>query len=163
ISAPLGVLASIAPISALLGYLTPRLIDDHADGDPRAAGLAYAVNVVGCVVGPLVASYLLLSFAGVKWSLILLALLSGAFVVRVTPRPPRTAWYAAVTIGAGVLLLAVTYTTTYEDPRRYHNGIVRRDHVATVVSFGRDMDKQLFVNGIGLTILTPMTKLMAHL
>jgi spermidine synthase len=157
------VLASIVPVSALLGYLTPRLIDDHAHGEPRAAGLAYALNVTGCIAGPLVAGYLLLPFVGVKWSLIVLSLAFAAFFVLPAPRIPRRVAYATGTIGLGLLLLAVTYTSTYEDPRLYDHAVVRRDHIATVVSEGEGMDKQLLVNGIGLTSLTTVTKFMAHL
>ena len=40
---------------------------------------------------------------------------------------------------------------------------VRRDHTATVVSFGKGMKKQMLVNGKGITALTPITKVMGHL
>ncbi len=157
------VLSSVVPISALLGYLTPRLIDDHAKGEPDAAGLAYAVNVVGCIAGPLVAGYLLLPFLGVKWSLILLALPYAAFFAYAMPPMPRSAAYATGTIGVAVLLVGVAYTSTYEDPALYRAAVVRRDHTATVVSHGEGMDKRLLVNGVGITYLTTITKFMAHL
>ena len=49
----------------------------------------------------------------------------------------------------------------FEDqlPRRE----VLRDHTATVTAAGEGMSKQLLVNGVGLTYLTPLTKMMAHL
>ena len=40
---------------------------------------------------------------------------------------------------------------------------IRRDYAASVISAGKDLDKHLFVNGIGVTCLTPETKFMAHL
>jgi len=40
---------------------------------------------------------------------------------------------------------------------------MRRDYTATVVATGKGMDKHLLVNGIGMTQLTPITKMMAHL
>ncbi len=52
-SAPLLLLASIVPFCALLGYLTPGLIDEFAGGNPAQAGRAYAINVLGCILGPL--------------------------------------------------------------------------------------------------------------
>jgi spermidine synthase len=157
------VLLSIMPLSALLGYLTPRLVDDHSQGEPRAAGLAYAVNVLGCIVGPLVAGYALLPWLGVKWSLILLALAFGAFfAARMRYMPVRPAAMTAAA-GAALLLLGAGYTTTYEDPGLYERGEVRRDYAATVVSAGTGMQRQLLVNGIGITVLTPITKFMAHL
>ena len=54
------VLASICPFCAVLGYLTPSLIDAYATGSPAVAGRAYALNVLGCILGPLFASYVLL-------------------------------------------------------------------------------------------------------
>jgi predicted membrane-bound spermidine synthase len=46
----------------------------------------------------------------------------------------------------------------FESPRE-----IRRDHVATVTAFGEGMNKRLLVNGTGMTSLTPITKVMAHL
>ncbi len=40
---------------------------------------------------------------------------------------------------------------------------VLRDDTATVIATGSGMDKRLLVNGIGITKLTPTTKIMAHL
>jgi len=157
------VFASIVPVSALLGYLTPRLIDEYAHGEPRAAGVAYALNVTGCIGGPLVAGYLLLPLVGVKWSVIVLALSYAAFFALGSPGLSRRVAYTTGAIGLAVLLLVVTYTSTYEDPRLYDHAEVRRDYAATVVSEGEGMAKQLLVNGVGLTGLTTITKLMAHL
>src|SRR5450631_2646591 len=56
------LLGSICPFCALLGYLTPGLVDEYAAGQPRRAGQAYAINVLGCILGPLVGCYLLLPF-----------------------------------------------------------------------------------------------------
>jgi len=46
----------------------------------------------------------------------------------------------------------------YQDPHE-----IRRDQVATVAADGSGMDKRLLVNGYGVTTLTPITKVMAHL
>ena len=40
---------------------------------------------------------------------------------------------------------------------------VLRDNTATVIATGDGMTKRLLVNGIGITFLTPITKMMAHL
>jgi len=157
------VLLSVMPLSALLGYLTPRLVDDHAQGEPRAAGLAYAVNVLGCIAGPLMAGYVLLPWLGVKWSLLVLALAFGVFFAsRIRHMAVRP---AALTAAAGValLLICIGFSATYEDPALYEHGEVRRDYTATVVSAGEGMQRRLLVNGVGITVLTPITKFMAHL
>ena len=38
-----------------------------------------------------------------------------------------------------------------------------RDSTATVIATGTGMRKLLMVNGAGMTVLTPVTKMMAHL
>ena len=48
-----GVFLGILPFCGLLGYLTPKLIDAYSEGNPDAAGFSYALNVLGCVLGPL--------------------------------------------------------------------------------------------------------------
>ncbi len=71
---PLVALLSLAPFCGALGYLTPCLIDRFSQGDAQAAGKGYAFNILGCILGPLLASYLLLPFLGARWTLIILAL-----------------------------------------------------------------------------------------
>src|SRR5258708_37523976 len=67
------VLASIGPFCALLGYLTPRLIDQWAGGNPRQGGRAYGINILGCILGPLVASYFLLPWLREGHALLILS------------------------------------------------------------------------------------------
>jgi spermidine synthase len=45
----------------------------------------------------------------------------------------------------------------------FPGAVVRRDHTATVVAAGTGMKKSLLINGVGITNLTPITKMMAHL
>jgi spermidine synthase len=72
--APLRLMVGIAPFTALLGYLTPMLVDRWAGGDPGKAGNAYAVNVLGCILGPLLAGFLLLPWISERWALLTLSL-----------------------------------------------------------------------------------------
>lgn len=69
-----GIFVSIFSFSCILGYLTPKQIDEKAKGSSAAVGTLYAVNIAGCIAGPLVASYILLPLAGAKFSIILLCL-----------------------------------------------------------------------------------------
>jgi spermidine synthase len=63
-----------------------------------------------------------------------------------------------------LLLCGALVSRSYEDlagagePRAVH-----RDPVATAIAYGSGMDRHLLVNGIGITVLTPITKVMAHL
>jgi len=49
------VFIGLAPFCALLGFLTPALIDREAGDDPARAGEAYGINLLGCAIGSLVA------------------------------------------------------------------------------------------------------------
>src|SRR5207248_1465225 len=67
------LLFSICPFCVVLGSLTPRLVDEFAGGSPAHAGKAYATNVLGCILGPLVACYLLMPTLPERYSLIITA------------------------------------------------------------------------------------------
>jgi spermidine synthase len=161
-----GVLGSIAPLCACLGYLTPQLIDRFSLGRPREAGRAYAINVLGCILGPLAASYLFLPQCGAKDSMLLLAVPFGFFFLKDFSRSDSRKPLTLISAGLALFLAALSlfWTIGFEDGWAIgHYRVLRRDYAATVVCFGEGMRKQLFVNGIGLTILTQDTKMMAHL
>jgi spermidine synthase len=158
------VLASIVPFCMLLGYLLPRLIDGYAGGVPRAAGRAYAINIIGCILGPLVAAYLLLPLLGVKFSLILLGLPFVVFagIEGLSIDAHRHLRPSSAMAAAALIIIAGLFCRTYEDGTFFGPSEVRRDHVATTTAYGFDLKKGLLVNGIGMTTLTPITKFMAH-
>jgi predicted membrane-bound spermidine synthase len=170
----LRVALGIAPFCASIGFLSPMLVDHWSSGDPDRAGRAYAVNVLGCIVGPLLAGFWLLPLRGEHWALSALALPLfglGALVAkgrqadqagsRAAPRRSRL----DAKLGYGLLalpaLLIVTTTRDYE--ARFPERVSRRDYAATVVATGKGLSKQLLVNGVGMTNLSPCTKFMAHL
>lgn len=171
-------LASIFPFCATLGYLTPKIIDEYSAGCPDKAGKAYAVNIAGCIMGPVCASYILLPALGVKISLVLLnapfLLLFCLYFLK--GLIPGKKFGVVASSGLLMILISVFINISYEDGfiepddglrRTFHvlpdNHVVRRDHTATVISTGEGMGKMLFINGIGTTHLTPITKMMAHL
>jgi spermidine synthase len=62
------------------------------------------------------------------------------------------------------LLLALAVVALTRDfETRYTPREVRRDSTATVTATGRKMGRKLLINGIGMTSVTPVTKMMAHL
>ncbi len=161
-----GVLLSIAPLCGVLGYLTPKLVDDYAGGDPKLAGRCYAINILGGILGPLFAGYILVVVMPVRFALITLALpLCGLGVAAVGRKAlDATATFSRLFPMALLLLFGVVASHSYEDdaggdvPREVH-----RDPAATAIAYGTGMQRQLLLNGIGITILTPITKVMAHL
>jgi spermidine synthase len=156
------VVISIFPFCGLLGYLTPKLIDEYSGGDPERAGQTYAINVIGCITGPLLAGYVLLPAFGVKWSLLIVALPYLALLAFAPAGSSRHLQFVRLIALVGVVLGAF-YIRTFEDPGLYAHAQVYRDHTATVIASGEGMNRRLLVNGIGITEMTPITKIMAHL
>jgi spermidine synthase/MFS family permease len=159
------ILLSICPLCALLGYLTPSLIDKYSAGQPAEAGRAYALNVFGCILGPLFASYVLLPWMNQEHALAILAAPFFVFYLLLCKRSPlrrRVFWgtTAFASLIAG-LFLSKDFETLLLNEKR--GSIVRRDYAASVISFGTGFKRRLLVNGIGMTALTPDTKFMSHL
>ena len=163
----LRVVFGIGPFSAILGFVTPMLVDRWSGGDPDRAGKAYAVNVVGCILGPLVAGFILLPLMSERWVLFAFAL--PWLMIGLAPRwsvgPERA---AAQTLQrklsyalAALAVVGVLTIKGFED--LFFPSQVLRDNTATVIATGDGMNKRLLVNGIGITQLTPVTKMMAHL
>lgn len=159
---PLG----IAIFSGLLGFLTPRLVDRFSGGDPNRAGVAYAVNVAGCILGPLLAGFGLLPFLDERYALVVLALpwlLAGVLFVRFGKREPKHFLIAVRMAACGLVLIASYFLIARAQSyvQEIPGARVMRDSTATVIASGQGMDKQLYVNGVNMTVLTPLTKVMA--
>jgi spermidine synthase len=163
----LRLVLGIVPVSFAMGFLTPMLVDRWSGGDPENAGSAYAVNVAGCILGPLVAGFLFLPVMSERWVLFCFAL-PWLFVRDRPARPlgdrvqPDVAWrrFASYAVVLPALIL-VWMSKGFED--QFAHRVVLRDNTATVVATGDGMRKLLLVNGIGMTALTPAAKMMAHL
>jgi predicted membrane-bound spermidine synthase len=167
VGSALTVLASIVPICVVLGYLTPKLIDEYSAGDPAVAGNAYAVNVLGCILGPIVASYVLLPWMDCRYALVLLGLPFWALYFLAGKPPSRRQRVGTLATATAVLAAATLWADDFQHlvSARANRAEVRRDYAASVVSasLGNDDSKTLLVNGIGMTRLSPITKLMVHL
>jgi len=158
------LLAGIGPLCGILGYLTPSLIDAQGRGDPRRAGKAYALNVLGCILGPLFASYILLPRISERYALILLALPFFVFGLMQLKSPLKGRWaFAIASIAALFVAAFVTEDFQGRVLRLGKHAQVRRDYAAFVVSVGEARDKLLMVNGMDMTVLSPVTKYMVHL
>lgn len=166
------IVLGLAPFCGLLGFLTPSLIDAWSEGDPQRAGAAYAVNIAGCIAGPLIAGFLLLPHMGENAALGLLSaplfaagllavrrLRGGAF--RMGRAGPAALFAGASALAALMAALAGTFDDVVA---MYHANLeVRRDYQASVTAGGTGLDRVLQINNIGMTVMTPITKVMAHL
>jgi spermidine synthase len=159
----------IVPFSAVLGFLTPMLVDYWSGGDPDRGGRAYAVNVLGAILGPLMAGFLILPWLGDRWGLCVMSLplfLIGLLIslredaIKAKPQTSLRArgLFASVVL-LSIPLVAMTKGIGQKDPQH----IEKRDYTATVIATGSGMQKQVLVNGIGMTVLTPVTKFMGHM
>jgi len=169
VSAIVRVVSGIGPFSCLVGFITPALLDRFSRGDPDRAGTAYAINIVGCVLGPLVSGFVLLPFAGERLALCAFAL--PWFVVGIRYRPRFILSFrnlAASPSGLSSCILALGSValafSTHGFEQQYEPREIRRDSTATTVATGSSrVGKRLLVNGVGITNLTPITKMMVHL
>jgi spermidine synthase len=164
----------ITPFCALVGFLTPMLVDRWSAGGADRAGGGYAVNVLGSLVGPLVAGFVLLPAISERSALLVLA---GGFLIiggvtevgrlarardrRGHPDGARALHALTTTAALGLAALVVVFTEDFE--ALFPRSVVRHDSTATVIAHGEGWQRQLLVNGVGMTDLTPIAKMMAHL
>ena len=167
-NSPLAVillLLSVFPMCGVLGYLTPGLIDRYAGGHPASAGKAYGINVIGCILGPLCASYLLVPNMSERYAMILLGVPMLALAFFCDASMSGKIRSALAIAASAVLAWSLFFAHDFEglikkiDP----HSEIRRDYAASVISCGEGMRRELLVNGVGMTALSTDTKIMVHL
>jgi spermidine synthase len=164
ISGFLRVFLGVAPFSCVIGFLTPMLIDRWSQGDPGRAGRAYALNVLGCILGPLIAGFLLLPLVGERYSLLIF--LSPFFVIAAFPLGSSKVHSADRAAGYAIVAAALFISFVTKDFEvAFSHRVVLRDSTATVIAAETNVpgEKTLLVNGIQMTDLSQITKMMAHL
>jgi len=166
------LLFGVSPFSLTMGFLVSWLMDRISRGSPQVAGRAYAVNIIGCILGPLLAGFVLLPLVGERGAVILLTAPFLLFALWPMPDdqslPDRLkAWKGLIIAGTAAIciLMILTSTTPYEFYSFDNEEVVtERDFEATTLGVTlKDGSKRLLVNGVGMTALTPTTKYMAHL
>jgi predicted membrane-bound spermidine synthase len=165
LSGNMRVLIGVVFFSATLGFLTPMLVDRWSEGDGQRAGTAYAINVLGCILGPILAGFILLPKLGERWSIVALGLscfiFSAVSLIRNGKGRSTVKIWRYSFVSLLLSAVAVLFTRDYESI--YLKREVRRDYAATSVAAGEGMGRQLYINGEGITALSPITKIMAHL
>jgi len=175
------VVVFILPVTLIFGYtfpLTVRLFAATADQASRGVGLVYAVNTAGCVAGTVLAGFVLIPGLGVSAAIIVvglvLAVAGGALAIGSAVRRGtlgRDKLRPAAGLAGVVALLAVAAIPaarpTYTQRQVAATGMATahfEDSVASVdVTGGTDAQRNLFVNGEGITKLTVITKLLAYI
>ncbi len=160
-------LNGIALFCAVAGYLTPFLVDAWSAGDPDRAGTAYAVNIVGSIVGPLVAGFWLLPWLGERKSTLALALplfaIAAVTAMRRQPEAEPTVRKTRLTFAVATIAALLVLIKSHDFETKFAVREVRRDYAATVIATGTGFGRQLLVNGFNMTWLTPDNKFMVHL
>lgn len=164
------IIIGIAPFCAAVGFLTPALVDRWSLGNARRAGTAYALNVLGCIVGPLLASFFLLPSLGERKTLLSLSaiFLAVGILAAITPAAGKRSGLAKrigpfFVIGVFAVAFACIVAFTHDFETKFPRAIVKRDATATVIATGQGRNKYLLVNGFGVTSLVTITKTIAHL
>ena len=150
----------IVPFSGVLGFVTPLLVDRWSGGDPGRAGKAYAMNVLGCILGPLLSGFVLLPLISERWVLFTFA--APWLVIAIIPQwfshdaKPGFDLQAAFSYVVVLLAVWLVFTqTSFEDQfgrSQIRRGvaplsIVLRDNTATIVATGTGRYRLLLVNG----------------
>jgi len=163
-------LAAIVLFCGMAGFLTPLLVDFWSSGDPDRAGTAYAVNVAGCIVGPLVAGLWLLPWLGELRTVIVLSIpLFAIAAVTVFRKPssetvqPKSGLNPKLKFALAIIAAVLIFSMSRDYETQFTAREVRRDYTATVIATGEGFDRLLLVNGVGMTTLSPITKYIAHL
>jgi spermidine synthase len=79
------------------------------------------------------------------------------------PQGQKPRLWVHATAGLIVVAALATFVLTKDYETLYPRRIVMRDSTATNIATGTGMEKRLIINGQGITNLTPITKMMAHL
>jgi spermidine synthase len=156
------VFFGVMPFAGVMGFLTPMLVDRWSGGDPDRAGKAYGINVLGCIVGPLLSGFLLLPFLGERWSTLMLTLPWLAMAIRAAYAHQSRLMTRAAAYGATIATLMILFFTQ-DFATQYPQREVLRDSTATVIATGEGMSKRLVINGVDITAMVPIPKMMAHL
>lgn len=150
------VVLGLAPFGFLTGFWTPLIVEQYANGSASRTGWVYAWNGLGCLAGPLSAGFLLLPIAGCRLGLLLLTFL---LVVPGYLLGGRFRFASLLPLVAAIPVFSLV--PGFEE--RVGSRIILHDRVATVAAVGRGWERQILVNGIGMTMLVNETKWMVHL
>lgn len=153
----------IAPFSFITGMLTPFLIDFYTKSKSKSVGMAYAANLFGCVIGPLLAGFVLIPIFGNRMTCFIFALVLWIINILLFQKSRNFFFTKVIFSGLGIILCFLAFICCRPFEMQFPAKSVKHDYAATVVAVGEGMHKELFVNGQPTTFLTTITKMMSHL
>jgi spermidine synthase len=166
----------ILPVTTIFGYtfpLTVRLFVGSADEASRGVGLVYAANTAGCVVGTVLAGFVLIPHLGTSVAIItvgaILAVVGGALAFGFAPRGEKLRPAASLAAMAALLTVyfipATKLTYVQNEIAATGNPTAHfEDSVASVDVTGASnlLNRHLYINGWGITYLTIITRVLAY-
>lgn len=183
-------IAIVFPLTFIFGMIFPTAGVCYAK-DKSAAGSSvgwlYSANTVGSIVGALLAGFWLIPGWGSTNAVVLLALLNVGLGLLLfwleTASPVRLKLYSLAVIPILILLIIQVegkdpFLSTVElkinkfkenicqatGNKCYYDIFYNKEGIeGTVTAFSINHSKQLWINGIGMTLLCTETKLMTHL
>ncbi len=174
----------ILPATICMGLTFPFISRfARVSGAGSFVGTSYAVNTIGSLVGPYIASFLLLPFFGTTRSIMLLGFVNiifGIILFQKESIQKGKAIRSIVTSGmlivcvTGLLFLILQPQVFYERSvsqilQKVTGGsykyIYKEDETASVIAWSNEdgSDHGLLVDGVGMSSLVNETKLMAHI
>lgn len=169
-------LVVVLPATFVMGLVFPAsaaLIDDSDGHVGSNSGLLLSANTLGSIAGTFLIPFVVIPLIGSPTALALLALLNlGTGIALALAGRIEAPSVRTLTAGAGAALAVVLISTlvlggAFVDPNvaRIHqlHGTIDmslEDEIASVQAGSLDGQKQLWVNGTSMTILTVDTKLM---
>jgi spermidine synthase len=168
----------VGPTAFCLGVAFPVVVQcytDYARAIGRRVGELYSWNTIGCIFGALAGGFLLIPVFGAGKSGAILGGITAIASVALFAVHPKGFRRAGLADLAGLIVAAVILATNGDPYRdvifsRYKPGWEIFGHVeeaaATTTSAGIPdipMQRELLVNGYGMTVLVTGNKLMAHL
>jgi spermidine synthase len=181
-----GILTSfliVFPVAVIFGWQFPiavRCCISDASRPGKETGWAYSANTAGAILGSVIAGFVLIPVIGTAKSFMMIAVLNtviGIILLCLIPQNERgkipvfagmlTVIFILMIIGAGDPYRKVIYERVYKIMGK--NALIYafyEDVAGNTVPAGspeNQFNRELFVNGIGMTRLVIDTKLMAHL
>lgn len=146
-------------------------------------GTSYAVNTIGSLVGPYVASFILLPFLGTTRSIMLLGIINIVFGIVLLQKESikRLKVLRSIVASGALIACVVVFILVLFRPKLFYERSVsqilqkvtggsytnfyKEDETASVIAWGNHeiSDYGLLVDGVGMSSLVNETKLMAHI